>query len=61
MKKIDEYLTEYAKKFGDGFPSFQLMRARSPEDTIEIIKDCIDKGKDAYELGYVTDEIEVEY
>jgi len=61
MLLIDKMMEEYAAKFGDGFPSYQIMRSRTEEETIEIIKDCLEQDKDAYELGYVSDEEEIEY
>lgn len=61
MLKIDALMIEYAKKFGDGFPSFQIARTISEEETIAIIQECLDKGKDAYELGFVTDNEDILY
>ena len=61
MATIDEMMVEYAKRFGDGFPSFQIMRTRSDDEIIIIIEDCLEKGKDAYELGYVSGNEEIEY
>lgn len=56
-----EHMKKYAEKFGDGFPMFQIGRSRTDEEIVEIIKECIEKGKDAYELGYVTDDPDVLY
>lgn len=39
-EKLDKALEDYAEKFNDGFPTFQ-MSAESPERIIEIISDCI--------------------
>lgn len=61
MATIDRMMIEYAKRFGDGFPSFQIMRTRSDDEIVIIIEDCLGKGKDAYELGYVSDNEEIEY
>ena len=58
---MDELLKEYAERFGDGFPSYQIMRGRSDEETMEIIRECLEKGKDAYELGYVEDDDDIMY
>ena len=49
---LNEATIEYNKRFGDGFPTIVFTEERA----IEIMLDCIDKGKDAYELGYVTDD-----
>lgn len=61
MATIDKMMIEYAKRFGDGFPSFQIMRTRSDDEIVVIIEDCLEKGKDAYELGYVSNNEEIEY
>lgn len=61
MATIDKMMIEYVKRFGDGFPSFQIMRTRSDDEIVVIIEDCLEKGKDAYELGYVSDNEEIEY
>ena len=62
---IDESLyplfDEYLKRFGEGFPAFQLLRGRTVEEGAALIRQCLDAGKDAYELGLVTDDPEVEY
>ena len=61
MVTVDRMMIEYAKRFGDGFPAFQIMRTRSDDEIVVIIEDCLEKGKDAYELGYVSDNEEIEY
>lgn len=61
MKELEKYLKKYAKTFGEGFPTYQLARGRSPEEVIEIIKRCIDVKKDVYELGLVTLDEDTEY
>lgn len=58
---IDEYLQKYIDAFGEGFPMYQLGRTRSEDEIIGIIKRCIDSGKDAYELGLVTDDLDTDY
>lgn len=61
MLKIDKLMIEYAEKFGDGFPSFEIARGMSDEEAEKIIQECLDKGKDAYELGYVQDDDDILY
>lgn len=51
MALIDVVI-QYNKRFDGGFPTM----AFSEERAIEIMQDCIKKGKNAYELGYVTDD-----
>ena len=58
---MDELLNRYAEAFGDGFPMFQLGRGRSESEIMDIIKHCLDEGKDAYKLGLVTDDPDVVY
>lgn len=53
MDKTEELLREYSNTFGDGFPTIPLAWGRTDEELQEIIKECIDKKKDAYELGLV--------
>lgn len=50
---MDEMLDKYAEMFDDGFPMIPLGWGRSESEIIDIIKECLDKGKDVYELGYV--------
>ena len=58
---IDEKLQEYAKRFGDGFPMIPIARGRDDEEVISIIDKCLQAGKDAYELGYVNDDVDIDY
>lgn len=53
---IDEKLKQYAERFDDGFPMFQLGMSRSDAEVIEIIDQCLTAGKDVYELGYLSTE-----
>lgn len=57
MKKMDEY----CERFGDGFPTIPLAWGRSDEEIIEIIDKCLEEGKDVYELGYVEDDLDIQY
>lgn len=58
---MEEKLKEYAERFGDGFPMIPLAWGRTDKEVIKIIDDCLDKGKDAYELGYVEDDDDILY
>ena len=58
---LDEKMKEYAEKFGDMFPTIPLAWGRSTKEVIEIIDDCLEKGKDVYALGYVEDDTDIEY
>lgn len=58
---INGYFEKYRKAFGAGFPMYQLGRGRTDDEIKEIIDRCLAEGKDAYELGLVTDDEDVEY
>lgn len=58
---MDELLKRYSEMFGDGFPMYQLGRGRTDDEIADIIKRCLNEGKDAYELGLVTDELDIFY
>ena len=58
---MDDLLLEYADTFGEGFPMYQIGRTRSETEIVNILKDCLEKNKDAYSLGYCTDEIDYQY
>lgn len=58
---LEEKMKQYGKKFDDGFPMIPLGWGRTDEEIIEIIDECLEKGKDVYELGYLDDDDEVEY
>lgn len=58
---IDEKIMEYAERFGEGFPMIPLAWGRSDAEVIAIIDECLKKGKDVYELGYVKDEDDFDY
>ena len=58
---MDEKLLEYAEKFGDGFPMIPLGWGRTDEEIIGIIDSCVKAGKDAYEMGYVVEDDDIDY
>lgn len=58
---MDDYLQKYIEMFGDGFPMIPLGMSRTEDEVVEIIKECLEKGKDVYELGYVEDDDEIMY
>ena len=58
---MDEYLEQYAKRFGDGFPTIPLAWGRTEAEVIDIIKECLEKGKDVYEMGLLSDDDDVKY
>ena len=60
-EEIYEWLDKYRDAFGDGFPTYQVMRGRTDEEGIAIIKQCLEEKKDVYELGIVTLDEDVDY
>lgn len=60
MDKLEKKMQEYEELFGDSFPSFNFMHL-DPEGIIKIIDDCLEEGKDVYELGYIDDDDDVKY
>lgn len=54
---MDKWLDAYVDRFGDRFPTIPLAWGRTDDEVVTIIKDCIDKGKDVYELGYVKKDV----
>lgn len=57
MKELIKLRGKYIDKFDDYFPNISLSEKRE----IEIIKDCLEKGKDAYQLEYFELEEDIEY
>lgn len=60
-KELEKKMQEYAEMFGDGFPTIQLARGRSDQEVIAIIDECIYSGKDVYELGYLSNDPDIDY
>lgn len=56
MSRLDDLFARYIDKFGDGFPSYQLLRGKTEEESCEIVQRCIDAERDAYELGLCAEE-----
>ena len=48
MKEIEKLENKYIERFGSMFPNIGI----SEEFEREIILDCLENGKDAYELKY---------
>lgn len=58
---MDELLEKYIKTFGEGFPMYQIGRNKSDNEIMEIIQQCLEKNKTAYDLGFTTDDLDVLY
>lgn len=53
MNKLDKAQGLYEKKFNDMFPTFPFM-GTDPDELLAMINKCIEAGKDAYDMGYVS-------
>jgi hypothetical protein len=58
---LQKYLEKYVETFGEGFPMYQLGRGRTDAEIVKIINDCIESGKDAYAMGLVSDDLDLQY
>ncbi len=50
---------EYEGKFKEVFPTIPL--CGNPDEAIKIIKDCLVKEKDVYEMGYLSLSLDIYY
>lgn len=57
----EELQEKYREMFGENLPTYQICRGRMDEEVNAILRECIDKGKDVYDLGYCTLDDDVEY
>ena len=53
-KELVKAISEYEQAFHDGFPTIPLAVSTPPDEVIAIIRECLEKKKDVYDLGYVT-------
>ena len=52
-EKLQKAYDEYKKKFNDDFPTIPFDSVED-EKIIEIINDCVESGKDVYDIGYLS-------
>ena len=57
----EELQEKYREMFGENLPTYQICRGRTDEEVNAILRECIDKGKDVYDLGYCTLDDDVKY
>lgn len=55
-----EILEEYDEFFGDSFPTFMFSHLPE-EEMLKIASECLEKGKDVYELGYLDEDTDIQY
>ena len=60
-EKLRELMKLYLEKFGDSFPTAPLAWNRTEAELMEIVQHCLKEGKDVYELGYLSDDIDIDY
>lgn len=51
--KLQESIGLYEKTFKDSFPTIPFS-SQKEEKVIEIIRECLEKKKDVYDLGYLS-------
>ena len=54
-KALEIKMKAYFEKFGDSFPTYQVVGDETEETWIKMIDDCLKKGKDVYKMGYAVD------
>ena len=57
----EELHEQYYDMFGESVPAYQICRGRTDEEIDAIIRECLEKKKDVYELGYCTLDDDVQY
>lgn len=57
----EELLEKYREMFGENLPTYQICRGRTDEEVNVILRECIAKNKDVYDLGYCTLDEDVMY
>ena len=60
-EELLEAMNDYREVFGDSFPTIPLAVYSPPDEAIAIIRECLEKKKDVYELGYVTSDSSIMY
>lgn len=61
MTELEKLLDEYEKMFDDYFPMIPLAWGRTDEEVAKLIKECLDKKKDAYEMKFVEESEALNY
>ncbi len=60
MEKVIAKMKEYESFFKTSFPSFCFMHL-PPEKIVDVIDECLEKEKDVYDLGFVSDDKDLNY
>ena len=59
--QVRSALKKYYERFREDYPTYQLMRGATEQQTLDIIERCLREGKDVYELGLVTNAPNIFY
>lgn len=52
-EKLKKAYEIYKAVFGEDFPTIPLAETRDDEEIIEIIEECVEVGKNVYDIGYL--------
>lgn len=52
-EKLKKAYEAYKDTFHEDFPTIPLAETREDVEIIEIIEECIETGKDVYDIGYL--------
>lgn len=62
MKKdVEEAIKLYDETFEDTFPTIPLLMDIPDDEVIEMINKCIAEGKDVYDMGYLSLDLNIIY
>lgn len=53
-EKLKKAYDAYKETFHDDFPTIPLAETSEDEEIIGMISECIEAGKDIYDLGYLS-------
>lgn len=52
-EKLKKTYELYKNTFGEDFPTVPLAETREDEEIIEMIEECVEAGKNVYDIGYL--------
>ena len=60
-KEVEAALTLYDETFEDAFPTIPLLMDLPDDEVIKMINKCVAEGKDVYEMGYLSLDVNIVY
>ena len=60
-KEVEEAIKLYDETFEDTFPTIPLLMDIPDDEVIEMINKCVAEGKDVYEMGYLSLDLNIVY